>query len=610
MNDDYYRDELFSDDDDETITSDRGTITPTNGDDRRRLVELQPTLVRQASIGKRTKPALMTIKSGDSYVNRDGAGNPVAEPATVRAIGGAGAIAETSPRRSPLGYGTGLVGPSSSSSESVNTINNLRSKVTGYASPKSPDSVFSQEVRPKTLADRVGMRRPPRLDVDAVRDAEARGSLTSLPDLIRRATRLAANLDRGKTASRLGLEFWEAGAVDKQNTRQSGMTDMLAAFPPPGQDTPIRSAVGTPNTATPNLANNLSNWPSHSPGLRSGVTDSALDKQRPRQRRKCCGMLLWQFIALLIFLLLVVATAVLLPVVLIVIPNQQKSTTASAQGSTSTNISSSSTTTSLLPVPTASPGSDNCGDLIKCQNGGVAILNADRTCNCVCANGFTGQTCTNNDGAGCTTMNLGSISNRATIGSGLPRLISASSNLNIPLNTTLLLGLFSDLSLSCAAENALITFNGLLARSSPQSLHSVNLKHILQPTRSYPILDYPHLARSDERAEERRDAQVSNAQQTASPQQAIPISSNATALDFARASVLLALQVTGTLDTAANAQQTIQNFLTNNRNGQAAGTTTIDVKVFTLDLSSLTLQFKNGTKVHADPVSTPSATAS
>jgi hypothetical protein len=38
--------------------------------------------------------------------------------------------------------------------------------------------------------------------MNAVRDAEARGSLSSLSDLIRRATKLASNLDRGKTASR------------------------------------------------------------------------------------------------------------------------------------------------------------------------------------------------------------------------------------------------------------------------------------------------------------------------------------------------------------------------------------------------------------------------
>jgi hypothetical protein len=48
------------------------------------------------------------------------------------------------------------------------------------------------------------IRRPPRLDMNAVRDAEARGSLTSLPDLIRRATRLASMMNEGKRpASRL-----------------------------------------------------------------------------------------------------------------------------------------------------------------------------------------------------------------------------------------------------------------------------------------------------------------------------------------------------------------------------------------------------------------------
>lgn len=42
------------------------------------------------------------------------------------------------------------------------------------------------------------IRRPPQLDINAVRDAEARGSMTSLPDLIRRATRLASMMDKGK----------------------------------------------------------------------------------------------------------------------------------------------------------------------------------------------------------------------------------------------------------------------------------------------------------------------------------------------------------------------------------------------------------------------------
>lgn len=42
------------------------------------------------------------------------------------------------------------------------------------------------------------IRRPPKLNLNAVRDAEARGSLTSLPDLIRRATKLASMMNEGK----------------------------------------------------------------------------------------------------------------------------------------------------------------------------------------------------------------------------------------------------------------------------------------------------------------------------------------------------------------------------------------------------------------------------
>lgn len=48
-------------------------------------------------------------------------------------------------------------------------------------------------------------RKPAALNMYAVRDAEARGSLSSLTDLIRRATKLASNLDHGRTASRADL---------------------------------------------------------------------------------------------------------------------------------------------------------------------------------------------------------------------------------------------------------------------------------------------------------------------------------------------------------------------------------------------------------------------
>jgi hypothetical protein len=60
--------------------------------------------------------------------------------------------------------------------------------------------------RTPTMSEmRPGARRPPRLNINAVREAEARGSLTSLSDLIKRATKLATNLEHGRTASRNDL---------------------------------------------------------------------------------------------------------------------------------------------------------------------------------------------------------------------------------------------------------------------------------------------------------------------------------------------------------------------------------------------------------------------
>ncbi|KAL1611289.1 hypothetical protein SLS59_000007 [Nothophoma quercina] len=572
--DDYYRDDYPQSDDDETVTSDRGTMSPASDhDDQSGLVKDPPALVRQASLGRRTKPSLMTIKSVESMSEKKGGNAKKAMAGAGIGAAGAGGIfaardaAQSSPLRSSiLSSGTGLIDPSSSSSSdsSLNTFRNTKSTSPSYTGAESPIFPFQPEPRANTLADRVGFRRPPRLDMDTVRDAEARGSLTSLPDLIRRATRLAANLDRGKTASRLGLDFWESGAPEQKGVRksQNSLTDMLAAFPPPGQETPQRS--GTP------AGNTMAEWPSSGgAATRSGGADQGYGNEKPgKKRRRCCGLPLWTFITLLVVLLFIIAAAVIIPVVLVVIPNQNKSTSAAQdnQGG-STNPSA--------PAPTSGSGSGSS----NCQNGGVAIQNADQSSTCVCINGFTGSTCGNNDETGCTTTSIMGTANNATVGSGIPRLVqSATDDFNVPLDATRILSLFSSLSLSCAAENALITFNGLTSRSVPSADQSIDLGSSL-PTRSLPVLQLPHPAR-----------------QLKARQDATPISSNTTAVDFARVGVLFALQQDGKLDTAATAQENVQDFLTANRNGNS-NTNTVDVGPFTLDLVNLTIKFDNGTTI-------------
>lgn len=573
--DDCYQEDYPQSDDDETIGSDRGTMSrASDHDDQSGLVKDSPTLVRQASLGRRTKPSITTIKSFDGLgEKKSGNAKQAMAGAGVGAVGLGASFAardamQSSPlRNSILSNGTGLLEPSSSSSsESLNGWRNTRSTSPSYTGADSPIFPFQPGPRSNTLADRVGFKRPPRLDMGTVRDAEARGSLTSLPDLIRRATRLAANLDRGKTASRLGLDFWESGAPEQKNVRksQNSLSDMLAAFPPPGQETPQRSG-------TPAGGNVLAEWPSSGAATRSAGIGQRYGNEKPaKKRRRCCGLPLWTFVTLLIVLLFIIAAAVIIPIVLVVIPNQNRSTNAAQDNLGNNNPSA--------PAPTSGSGNDSS----SCQNGGVAIQNADQSTTCVCINGFTGSTCSTNDQTGCTTTSIMGTANNATVGSGIPRIVqSASNDFNVPLDSTRILSLFSSLSLSCAAENALITFNGLTSRSVHVDPF-INLVNFL-PTRSIPVLHLPHPPRQ---VEARQDA--------------TPISSNTTAVDFARVGVLFALQQDGRLDTAATAQENIQEFLTSNRNGNT-NTNTVDVGPFTLDLVNLTIKFGNGTIIGSLP---------
>jgi hypothetical protein len=298
----------------------------------------------------------------------------------------------------------------------------------------------------------------------------------------------------------------------------------------------------------------------------------------------------------------------------VVLPNQNKANSTPSQdnaGNENSNNGGTDSARSQLSLPTTAPGVGNtqCDGMITCQNGGIPIFNSDRTCNCVCINGFTGKMCADNDATGCTTTTISGAANNATMGSAISRLLSNTANdLKIPLDSTRVLSLFSQLSLSCAAQNALITFNGLASRSvTTQYLKAVNLKHMLEPIRSLPILHQAHPVGILDQEVKRQTVGESGppseqkaAQPNATPTQ--PISSNLTQLDFARVGVLFALQQTGELNTAAKAQEAIQSLLTSNRNGNS-GSNTIDVGLLKMNFDSLTITFKNGTVIQASPTS-------
>lgn len=168
------------------------------------------TLVRNASLGKRQKPTMRTIMKSSPHSEASIPDMPLSnsqeelkkDAAADSTIGAA--VGQALHQPSPLRRNS----TSTTSAESCVDPEKPRFAHDLY------NTAFEKEVEalpnlPKaapTMSDkRPGGRKPPRLDLGAVRNAEARGSLSSLSDLILRATRLASNLDRGKTASRADL---------------------------------------------------------------------------------------------------------------------------------------------------------------------------------------------------------------------------------------------------------------------------------------------------------------------------------------------------------------------------------------------------------------------
>ncbi|KAI1654739.1 hypothetical protein F4813DRAFT_202444 [Daldinia decipiens] len=398
----------------------------------------ETSLVRSASIGKRGKPALITTGSFEKS-------DSMLRPGPTPVQGG------------PFRDGTGYIEASSSSSGNVSreavgtgvTTDNMLNAFEG-ASATDPSSIRNVGPSPRPYNSLSAIRRPPRLDIDAVRAAEARGSLTSLPDLIRRATRLASLMDRGRRpGSRFNdLDFPEEAYgndpekdfyYNNNNKHQSGLSDMLAAFPPPA----TRSGVRKSRLSAA--------WPLGRMSFRGppAATEPGVDPERGPQKkgRRCCGLPIWTLFALAFMLLCIVTAAVIVPVKFLVLDKP-------------------------VEKSVAQPAISNCEAQLTCANGGTNVV-VQGVCSCICSNGFTGADCTVPTSQGCTTTSIimeGTNINNVTIGQAVPRLIrDAQSNFSIPLVATLIQSKFNKESLSCNTENALVTFNGQSFRTQESS---------------------------------------------------------------------------------------------------------------------------------------------
>lgn len=163
-------------------------------------------LVRSASIGKKAKAALVDAKSAPtSQIEARNEARP--DPVPVQAgFDGATRYVEASTSSSntlPSFQPTPVATPDGRTKGNQLgagiTMMNITEESSGGEAIQS-DTIPA----PKPSRRLSAMKRPPRLDIDAVRAAEARGSITSLPDLIKRATRLASMIEKGnRPASKL-----------------------------------------------------------------------------------------------------------------------------------------------------------------------------------------------------------------------------------------------------------------------------------------------------------------------------------------------------------------------------------------------------------------------
>ena len=439
-----------------------------------------------------------------------------------------------------------------------------------------------------------GFKRPPRLNLESsTKEGPGRGSATSLPELIRRATKLASNLDRGKTASRVGMldllnqKEREKEAREKAGKADGSISDILAAFPSPSPTTPTTHRPHGWPTPSPHGKSALSR--AQTPGYGSSVSHA------PRSR-KCCGLPVWAFILLLIILLLLIAAAVIIPVTLVVIPRERKDN---------------------------SPDLASCQTSLPCAHGGNSVV-INKTCRCICSNRFLGASCNTPADDGCTSTDFygaqsSILYHNATLGDSIPRILnSAKANWSVPISPYTVLSLFSATNLSCSSENALVTFNmksqrreiaqiplpniGVDEEATPQASEDL-------PTR--PTKTHNHVSKI---LYNRASAQTTNGILFAAPSvdtgggtapatsTSLPDSPATSSnqrpitqrvLDFSRTAILFIFQETSSLDQATTALDHLQATLSGGSTFDASQTSAGGN--ITVDLSALTVGFGNGT---------------
>lgn len=508
---DFYFDDVLSDDE----SSPEPTKQPS---------EPPPALLRQASIGKRIgKPAMTSIK---------GRSKPLPIPAQV----------DGGPREATPSQLT-------NARHNPEKVNNYRQNVNYYVEDleKGSDSDESLKRVPKSLlSDRVGNKRPPNLEFEPSKAKESgvRASLTSLPDLIKRATKLRSNLDHGRTASRLGF------------TNGWGQANMNVVFADKKEFGNDKSSDSVSEAHT--------DWP-------SGVSGSPmLTSHRGRYNlfKYSSGWCLnparsKRSLMILVLLIIVLLTAaIVIPIVLIVIPKQH------AAGPTSSSMSCQRNTT--------------------CTNGGIPLQLPNGNCECACVDGFLGAKCKPAARADCGTVEIEG-GRTVSLGADIVPLFKSAESYNIPLNAQLLADSFQQSNMTCASGNDLVQLPSVTAMTGSSAQLSLN--QAATTTNGIVVAGTPS---ATTRA---TSIGVSLPAITASPLTAGPVT-NSSAQVFAKVGILFVMQDSRDLITASHAQQSLWSFLDSiNKNGtnRAAATSVNLGNDYAINMWDFQIKGRNGT---------------
>ncbi|OLL25207.1 hypothetical protein NEOLI_004496 [Neolecta irregularis DAH-3] len=343
-------------------------------------------------------PSRLSIESGNSDEDPDGDGNNLVRQASISRV--IRATPQIMPQHIRVRSSLPDIGDRSDDFSSSD-------EGSRYSSPQETE-------RPKHL--------PSPLNLHVIKEAESRGSLTSLPDLINRATRLAGYLEAGVIPSRESLSTLSSRPCQPSHRgvfllsiiprliktgTGNNFSDILVEFPAVDESRTKEISLDTSN-------------------LVLSQSDRRSNDRPPIRDRKVCGLPLPVFIYIIIF---VVFTAVLLSVGIFLIKSKE--------------------------LATGSIG-DSCYKALPCFNGGISTM-SKRRCTCICTSSFTGPQCELSSDPSCSIVDTGG--RNFTIGNAIPPLITSSNRtFGIYLDAWELTMKFGNI--SCTDQNELIRVNG------------------------------------------------------------------------------------------------------------------------------------------------------